>query len=434
MKLKIRDEYSGVITVALARVGNLALGFVLIFVVSTFFTPTEQGIFYTFVSLVGAQYFFDLGVGFILANIAGRQAALQKMEASQTDFNSLTGIMRFACLWGLLAGFIMLVVIGGIGFYIFRSSSVDIPHLNSIWIAYCGLSCLLMAYNMLSRLYEGLGHVRAMALLRLMFSGINVAFITVLAGLGFGLAALPIALLISLTITCVTAVLGNRNIYTSFVSLKEEHQTKLNWRKDIWPFQRGVAVTWLAGYVIFQAQIPILYMLNGPEAAGRFGMCVQIFQAINSSANIFLTYSIQSWTDLAVRRQFAHLRQRFWKVCGLTMSVTLLGCVVVLAGLWALDHFESEIGARLSGPSIILLYAIAVVLNQFYFTISYYFRAFETEIIWRQTLIGAVLILGSAAIFQDNFSERTAVYIFFFVSVFILCGGSLIQAIKHKII
>ncbi len=424
----ILSEYRGIVPVAAARVGNLFVGFCLILVVSTLYSPIEQGVFYTFLSLVTAHYFFDLGVGFTLGNLAARRMASAELQNQNDPVQALGGILRFACIWSVLAGLVMIAVIGSIGLLTFAQSTFDIPHLALIWLSYCACSSVLMIVNIYLRILDGLGHVQAAAYLRLFVSALNVLLIGVLAYAGFGLAALPVALGVTLCLAIGLAHWTVSEVRLTFSAAIWRVPSDLNWRVDIWPFQRGVAVTWLSAYVFFQAPIPILFWLQGAEAAGRFGMCVQIFLAINSSANIFLTYKVRPWTQLAVSHAFDRLRADFWRVCFLTAGLTLLGAVAVLLGFFILAQLGSDIPNRASAPLVLVFYACAIVLNQFYFAASFYFRAQERERVWKVTLVAAICTVLTPLIAPARFDETLAGFAFLLISVVVVFGGTLLLA------
>ncbi len=430
----ILTEYRGIIPVAAARVGNLFVGFCLILVVSTLYSPIEQGVFYTFLSLVTAHYFFDLGVGFTLGNLAARRVASAELQNQHDPVQALGGILRFAGIWSVLAGLMMILVIGSIGLVTFAKNSFGISHLTVIWLAYCACSSVLMIFNIYLRILDGLGHVQAAAYLRLFVSALNVILIGFLAYGGFGLAALPVALGVTLCLAILLAYFTVAEVRLTFSAAIWRVPSDLNWRADIWPFQRGVAVTWLSAYVFFQAPIPILFWLQGAEEAGRFGMCVQIFLAINGSANIFLTYKVRPWTQLAVSKTFGALRVDFWRVCFLTAGLTLLGAVAVLLGFFVLGQIGSDIPNRASAPIVLAFYACAIVLNQFYFAVSYYFRAQEREVVWTVTLIAAMCTLLTPLFARGQFDETLAGLSFLVISVVVMFGGTLVIARREGLI
>ncbi len=45
----------------------------------------------------------------------------------------------------------------------------------------------------------------------------------------------------------------------------------ISWRREVWPFQWKIAVSWLCDYFIFQLFTPVLFAFRGPVEAGQDG-------------------------------------------------------------------------------------------------------------------------------------------------------------------
>ena len=423
------SEYRGLLVVAGTRVGNIFLGLLLITLVSTKFTAVEQGYFYTFLSLVAAQYFFDLGVGHILANKAGRRLSDPQLRTAN---NPVASIVRFAIMWSVIASVSMYVIVGSIGFFLFsKEVSADIS-LVSVWGIYCALGCCSLVFNLFTRLYEGIGLVQLVSIARFILAFLNVSLLYIFVRFDFGLVIINYALAIALFCTFTSFILLSKQVRNSFRGVLENSGTPLHWKSEVWPFQRKVAATWIFAYVVFQCQIPILYYFDGPVAAGRFGMCVQLFQALNSTANIFLTYKIKPWTSFAVNNEHEKLQKGFWRVTLLTICVTAMGVVTILLAYQIAVFYDLAIVDRMLSFGLLALYALAAVLNQIFFSASYYFRAQEKEPVWILTALSALVIVAVPLYLGAAFNEQAAILTFLFISALFLCGGSMAMVLKER--
>ena len=154
--------------VALARVWNLAAGLGLVLVATLLFTPEQQGYFYTFLSLGAAQYFCDLGVGFVLGNIAGRRTAgdVHGDPFQPEALANMRQITRFALHWCLLTGAVLVVVLGVLGWRVFHGIDTSHGPLVTIWYAYAVLAAYTMSLHMVLRIFEAVGFVVEAALAR----------------------------------------------------------------------------------------------------------------------------------------------------------------------------------------------------------------------------------------------------------------------------
>lgn len=423
--------YKKLHVVAAARFWNLLSGLLLVIIASNVFSSVEQGIFYTFLSIGAAQYFFDLGVGFVLASLAGRNTPNdeENLPYGQKELQFLRAAVRFALKWAIVAGSALVVIIGAIGLYVFSTSKTTIPDIYYIWIAYVILIAFSMGLNLILRMFEGLGFVVEAAIARTVQSVTNITMLTIFAMYDLGVASIPGALLLSLIATALYFSISSEKIRSTFTS-EPISTSAINWRKDIWPFQSRMAITWISGYVIFQAQTPMLYALSGPEDAGRFGIAVQIFQALNTSANIFLTYNMRLWTSYAGAGKLALLNHSFRMTTALTVSLLLAGCISVLACLLLANNMNLAMVSRFPDLKLLVLFSIAACFNQFYFCLSYYFRALGTEPLWWLSLIAAIFTLIVPFYLGKNYDILSAVLSFFIASTFILGIVSILYSIR----
>ena len=407
--------------VILARLWNLLSGLLLVFVSSNVFSAVEQGVMYTFLSLAAAQFFFDLGVGVVLANIAGRNASGNAEDSDYTseELKYLNSITTFALKWSFVAGTILIAILGVIGWVLFADDQQVGANLQTIWLAYVVLVACSMSFHLFLRLFEGLGFVVEAAIARSVQSAANIAVIYLLAIYGMGIISMVVALLIALIAACIYFLASSSKIRSA---CRPSLAVKgiINWRKDVYPFQSKVAVSWLAGYVIFQSQVPILYSLAGPIQAGQLGIAVQIFQSLNTSANIFLTYNIKDWTRLSVNDDMQALNKSFMRTLALTLGITIVGCIAIVGGIFIIRHLGWQMAVRFPDLSLLILFAIAACFNQIFFCLGYYFRAQGREPLWWVSVIAAIAILIVPAILWQSFDITAAIWSFLFVSVVIL--------------
>jgi O-antigen/teichoic acid export membrane protein len=407
--------------VALARIWNLFSGLLLVFAASNVFTATEQGAFYTFLSLGAAQFFFDLGIGFVLANLAGRKTPEDRDGVAYGDLEleHVKASVRFGLKWSLISGVTLFLVLGTIGWYVFTHGESDTDFIRLIWIAYVALVAFAMSFHLFLRLFEGLGFVVETAIARSIQSFVNIAVIYVVALTGIGIIALPIALAVALITASFYFMWCSEKIRSTF-KITGLKSAGINWREDIWPFQSRVAVTWISGYIIFQAQTPILFLLSSGIEAGKFGIAVQIFQALNTSANIFLTYNIREWTRFSANNDLNSLNRSFMKTLVLTCTLMAVGCLCVILGFWAIHYLGWAMAKRFPDMELLLLFSIAATFNQVFFCLGYYFRARGIEPLWWISTLAALVILLMPVLLWNNYSIAAATWSFFGVSVLLL--------------
>lgn len=398
-----------------ARIWSLLSGLLLVYVAASVLTEVEQGQFYTFLSLAAAQFFFDLGAGFVLANIAGREMAdvgIDDPNDIEIDsFQKLKPIIVFALRWSAVAGLVLIAVLGVVGYLLFSDGKPDAEYLTNIWIVYVVFIAFTMIFHLFLRLFEGVGFVVEAALSRSIQSFVNIVCLYTFAVMGLGIASMVVAAVIALLVAILYFLLSSRQIRASFKKLAER-TSDIKWVKDVLPFQTKVAMTWLSGYVIFQSQIPFLYRFAGPVEAGKLGIAVQILQALNTSVNIFLVYNIKNWTNLAKNNDIEALNRDFLKVLTLTVGLMITACAAILSVVFALDYFEFTIVERFPALSLLTVYAVAACFNQIFFALGYYFRARGEEPLWWLSVLASIGVLAIPLYLGDEFTVEAAIYSF----------------------
>ncbi|GGE33331.1 hypothetical protein GCM10011360_21480 [Primorskyibacter flagellatus] len=417
--------------VALARVWNLAAGLGLVLVATLLFTPEQQGYFYTFLSLGAAQYFCDLGVGFVLGNIAGRRTAgdVHGDPFQPEALANMRQITRFALHWCLLTGAVLVIVLGILGWRVFHGIDTGHGPLVTIWYAYAVLAAYTMSLHMVLRIFEAVGFVVEAALARSIQSLINILALVALALLGWEMWAVVGALALALAGATAYFWLTSAKIRSAF-GRAHAGGRPIHWRRDVLPFQSRVAASFIGSYGIFQAQVPLLFLYAGPVAAGQFGLMMQIFQAINTSANIFLTFSIKSWTALAVASDWRGLLFSFRRVLAASTALTAVAALLVIAMVAGLAYWDLPIAERFPSLPLVALYALAACANQVYFAWGYLFRTREEEPFWLLSLVLAAMILLVPLILQESYTLTIATLAFTAASVLGMCAAASLYAVS----
>jgi O-antigen/teichoic acid export membrane protein len=396
-----------------ARAWNLISGLLLVFVAAALFTEEQQGYFYTFLSLSAAQYFFDLGTGYVLANIAGKAIA-NNHESEALNLLSkqkLAAVLRFAIVWGQYAGLALFVILGAIGFVFFSQKAYPAENVSLIWGFYALFISLTMVFQLFLRLFEGIGYVVEAAIARTIQGVCNVITLFALAYAGLGLSSIVYAAVAGLVAGAGYIIFACPDIRQSFGKDLPKGEP-LDYKSDILPFQSKVAATWIGGYIIFQAQIPLLYHFAGPVAAGKFGIAVQIMQALNTTANIFLTYHIKDWTRYASRGEYRKLHRELLWVTALTTGLVIAACAGLLVFAYGLSYYNFDIVQRFPSIGLLMIYAIAACINQPFFALGFYFRALGDEPLWWVSIIAGLAIIAVPLIVGSQYDLQTAIYSF----------------------
>lgn len=406
---------SGYLLVGACRLWSLAANLVVVFVVSTAFSPIEQGYYYAFQSLGAAQFFFDLGVGFVLANEAGRRVASAQL-GGRSDLAALSSVLSFSVRWSCLAA---LALIGGL----FFAGNYLFPEIHWIvWRTYSILVAFNMILNVQFSILEGVGLVVWVSAVRGVQTAIFVAALFISSAHGGGLKSLPFALLIS----TLFAIVMQFRVLAPVIAIKPSEADGIEWKKDIFPFQWRMAASWISGYFVFQAPVPFLFNSIGPVQAGQMGLTMQIFQALTSLVGVLLSVRIKTWTRLVVGQEAMALRRDLWRVVRWGVGAVILASAGLMLIRYSLLRLSPAYLDRVVDSSAWLWLTVAAAANHLFFSVNYYFRAHGKEPLWTvATLAGAVaLLFGCLGL--SIVSVANVVIVYTAISVIVHAGGSLL--------
>lgn len=396
---------------ALALISNLLVAYV----VSTNLSGVEQGFYYAFQSLGAAQFFFDLGIGFVLANVAGRRVASANID-NRSNKEALFPVVLFSLKWSSVAGFFLYVTLYIAGSFMFPRD------MQSIW----GLFSILVSFgivnNSLLSIMEGIGRVLAVSIVRAMQSAFFVITFIVGTKQGMGMQALPLSVFMS-TLPLVLWLLWV--IWPVLLQRKIKYEA-IRWRKEILPFQWRVAISWISGYFVFQAPISFLYKVVGPEEAGQLGLSMQIFQALTTFASILLSIRMKTWTKMAVYEQFNDLRGDLWTTTSRCIGVVIFGGGALMLLRWQLFELFPQYAERLVDGQAWMLLTFAAIANQLFYSLNYYFRAQGAEPLWIVAAAAGLAAIITAWVSVPFASIAIVVVAYSLVSIIFHAGAGLL--------
>jgi len=371
------------------------------FLLPFWLTPGQQGFYYTFGSLLALQVFFELGLNQVIIQLVSHEAAhLQlhddgRITGDAHRVERLSAIRRLVQRWYLIAA-AMFAVITGIAGYVFFEQRGGIP--TSEWLPiWCGLvGCTAINLYMSPRLaiVEGTGHVGQVARLRLIQSvlGYGALWVLLLAGAGLWVAAVVPAA--SPATTWVWLRLRADDLrHTPAAGTS----APFTWRKDIFPLQWRLAVSWVSGYFIFNLFTPIIFAHHGAKEAGRFGMAMAIFNAVTTVGLSWINAKAPSLTMHISRGESEALNSTFRGVMIRSVAFTgALSAVVVATAAAATLAGWSAI-QRIADLESLLAIAVATTINVLVYACASYMRAHREEPMVPVSVVSAACTIAAVA-------------------------------------
>nr|WP_302828673.1 hypothetical protein [uncultured Bacteroides sp.] len=391
--LKLKDRLGidkSIFFTSLARVIQALGGVVSILFVARYLTEIEQGFYYTFGSIVAVQVFFELGLnGIITQYVAHETAHLQWKTATELTgehkyLSRLSSLLHFCIKWYLCFAGILLITLVVVGFVFFgKYGTHDDVTWKLPWILLAVGTALNLLLAPILAFIEGLGKVKEVAKVRLYQQCTSI--LIVWGGLVFGIKLYVPGIngfVVILLITTILLFSGFRKLLLNIwnVSLTD----KVNYRKEIFPYQWKVALSWISGYFIFHLFNPVLFATEGAVVAGQMGMTLTALNGIQALSLSWMTTKIPLYSSLIAKKDYSLLDTIFNRT--LKQSVFINGILLVLMFIfvWIIRHYHIVIGGMDLGNRFLSylpmeLMMISLFVNQFVNSWATYLRCHKQE-------------------------------------------------------
>ncbi len=391
--LKLKDRLGidkSIFFTSLARVIQALGGVVSILFVARYLTEIEQGFYYTFGSIVAVQVFFELGLnGIITQYVAHETAHLQWKTATELTgehkyLSRLSSLLHFCIKWYLCFAGILLITLVVVGFVFFgKYGTHDDVTWKLPWILLAVGTALNLLLAPILAFIEGLGKVKEVAKVRLYQQCTSILIVWGGLVFGFNLYVPGInGFVVILLITTILLFSGFRKLLLNIwnVSLMD----KVNYRKEIFPYQWKVALSWISGYFIFHLFNPVLFATEGAVVAGQMGMTLTALNGIQALSLSWMTTKIPLYSSLIAKKDYSLLDTIFNRT--LKQSVFINGILLVLMFIfvWIIRHYHIVIGGMDLGNRFLSylpmeLMMISLFVNQFVNSWATYLRCHKQE-------------------------------------------------------
>jgi O-antigen/teichoic acid export membrane protein len=268
---------------------------------------------------------------------------------------------------------------------------------------------------------EGLGFEKDIAKLRLIQQTVNMGILWLLLIAGGKLYSAPIAGFSSLFI--VFFIL----FFSKFKTLLKKiwkllSQWKINYKKEIFPYQWKIALSWISGYFIFQLFNPVLFATDGAVVAGQMGMTLAVLNGIQNLSISWMTTKVPLYSRLIALKDYSQLDKIFNKTFKQLLLINAIGLMIMLLGIYILRSYNitvhsMNLGERFLDYIPMLLMMGALFLNQFIFSWATYLRCHKQEpMLWQSVTIG-ILCMLSTIIFGKLFGVKGITTGYFIITI-----------------
>lgn len=410
----------------LARIIQAGGGLITLALIAILLSKEEQGYYYTFGSIIAIQIFFELGLnGIITQYVAHEIVHLQwvsetKLSGSEDHLSRLSSLLHFCFkVFRALAAilFIILSISGFVFFNKYKQSTNDI-HWQLPWILLALSTSLMMLINPVLAFLEGLGKVKEIAKIRFVQQTANIVCIALVFILHGSLFALGVASLVSFLILSGSIVFTYRKTLLLFI-YKSEGKSKVDYWKEIFPYQWKIALSWVSGYFIFQLFNPVLFATEGAVVAGKMGMTLQALNGISGLSMSWITTKVPLMSSLIAEKNYKQLDNVFDETVLQLSGVTFLLIAFFIIGVLGLNYFKIFLGQRFLPTFPLILLCLVTFVNQFVFSWATYLRCHKQEPFLINSIVGGILCALSTILLGKYFRLNGVVYGYSVISLFI---------------
>lgn len=423
-----------------SRSWGIGSSFVTLAMIVRLLTPEEQGYYYTFSALLGAQILFELGMSVVVTHFASHCMAKLSWEPSghlsgnAEELHRLSSLLKLIFRWYGLIAIVIAVVLGPLGWlFLSTSEQGSKVHWEATWIWLIVTTAANIFIQPLMSLLEGCQCVGQVARIRLLQSivGSLVTWLTLLMGGGLGaLATWGGATALTAAVAIVTE---RRSFFLQMLRLKSSNMATISWRNEIWPFQWRIALSWISGYFIFQIFVPVIFSTQGAAEAGRLGLSLAIASALMGLPLAWFNTKVPQFGQLIALRDYAVLDSLWKRTTTTTMLVLFAGGAVIFGVTFFLQYAESALGNRLIDSRLMAILLVTTTLNYLMIAQASYLRAHKEEpFLWVSLAYGA-LVTASTLILAKPFGSAGVIAGYFLCSI--SCGtiwGSIIFSRRRR--
>lgn len=379
------------------RAWQVAAGGFSLLAVARLLSPAEQGYYFTFASVLGLTVFFEMGLSVVLIQFASHELASLSFSQQGILVGDATARSRLAALavmarrWYLVAAASFIVVASTVGWLFFSMR----PDTGIAW-QWPWLGCVLATGGMLGltpywAITEGCGRVAEVARWRLAQSILGNTALWIALSTGAGLGALPL-LPTGYLVVALTWFISRHSAFLHDL-FATPPQALLDWKREVWPMQWRIALSWMSGYLIFQLFVPILFYVSGPLVAGRMGMTLTVSSALTTVGMAWIASKSPRFGASIARRDWRHLDATFRSATIVSVMVTSALALAAVIGVLLLHRWGWSLGERVLDPLPFAITVATGVLNTVIFCQASYLRAHKQEPFLALSVAGGCVML-----------------------------------------
>ncbi|MCE0826698.1 hypothetical protein LVQ78_11710 [Buttiauxella sp. A2-C2_NF] len=380
------------------RLWTIVAGAMIIFAIPKFLEPSEQGYYFTFSSVIGLQVFFELGFNYVIVQMLAHEMANVKiidggrLTGNNVNINRIYSLVKMLKKWYFMISILFAFAICICGVYFFHVHG-DLTTRKWLvpWCLLVLSSAVSLFISPFLSVLEGMGMVGQVAKIRLVQSVIGYTLFFILLSFKSGLYAVPIISASAAIVSCLWVFGKHKNL---LFGIKSNGNHVISWRREIFPFQWKIALSWLSGYFMFQLINPILFMHQGSIAAGKVGMTLQVFNTLVTLSMSWINAKTPLMARLIAHKNRLELNSLFRNLFIKSGVVNLCLSFGLYFSIFILNRYSFPVANRFADMDIVGLLVLSSLINHAVFSMSVYMRAHKEEpMLLNSIFVGVGIIL-----------------------------------------
>lgn len=416
------------------RLWTVISGAGLLLLMPLYLTSSEQGYYFTFSSIIGLQVFFELGFNYVLTQVVAHEMRGIKIDKNGMLAGDLRNLQRLTSLcilirkWYMFLAITYFMIVFSLGYSFFSLNDELEPN---EWLYAWAILVFSTAINLyispFLAILEGMGFVSKIAYIRLLQSLIGYFLLILLFNLNFGLLSIPA---ISLTAAFFSSSWIYKKHRNTFKRNTISRENSISWRREIFPFQWKIALSWVSGYFIFQLFTPMIFTHQGAIEAGKIGVTLAIFSAILSISMSWISAKAPVLAKLVAEGKRNELNILFimlLKKSGFVNFCLLTSFILVISLFKTLNFKLVE---RISEPNILLCLLGISIINHLIYSMSIYMRCHKKEPMLSNSLCTAIISIP-AVFFLSKINVVSTMLGYLSVGLFVSLPWCIVLFLKY---
>jgi O-antigen/teichoic acid export membrane protein len=345
---------------------------------------------------------FELGFSFVILQMASHECAHLSISdqgeilGDSTAHARLASVLQKSVRWYSTAAVLMPCLLIPIGLHFFSTNSQSGPSVawRLPWYLVVLAASLAFQIDPIFSFLEGCGYVPQVARTRLLQAvlGSLLAWGVMLTHRGLFAPAMMIAG--QVFVGTIWLITRRRFLWPLLRYRVGQH--RIEWWKEVWPFQWRIAVSWICGYFVFQLFNPILFHYWGPVAAGQMGMSLNISNALMSISIAWVNTKAAPFGAMIARKEYVKLDRAFFRALMQSVVVCVIGAATAWSGVIYLYAKHSRFAHRVLAPLPFGILLLTMIFNHIVISEAIYMRAHKQEKFLTNSILGAILMLFSS--------------------------------------